>query len=106
MNFGTVFEEVGGIAGVLGDVAAFASGQPVTAPPITLGPSQYSVSFVHLANGPVAPYQVISGSILTILGIVLSDYETIAQGGTFSIAEKIGNTWYGTMFTKVVPAAT
>jgi hypothetical protein len=89
---------------ILGDVAAFAAGQPVSTT-ATVGSETYSVSVTHLPNGPVAPYQVIAGNFFAVLGMVLADAAAISAGAPLNIAEKIGNTWYGTALTVVPKAA-
>lgn len=89
---------------ILGDVAAFAAGQPVSTTK-TVGNETYSISIVHLPNGPAAPYQTISGNFFAILGIVLADAAAIAAGAPIAVAEKIGNTWYGTNLSIVPKAA-
>lgn len=88
---------------IAGDVVAFASGQPVSTSK-TIGSTTYGVSVVVLPQGPTGTqYQVFTGSVLSILGLVLQDAAEISGGLPVQIAEKIGNTWYGSTLT-VTPA--
>jgi hypothetical protein len=89
------------IEAILGDVAAFASGQPISVTK-TIGSETYSLSVVALPSGPAAPYQVITGTFWSILLTALADASAIAAGAPLAIAEKVGNTWYGTTVA-VVP---
>ncbi len=79
---------------VLGDFAAFASGQPVNASP-TIGGTKYAISLVKLASGPVAPYVAISGSFFSVLFEALSIGAEVAGGASASLAIKEGAEWYG-----------
>ena len=88
----------------LGDLAAFAAGSPISASP-TIGGEKVSVAVVHLPNGPAAPYQVISGSVLAILGTALAIGATFSAGEPVQVATKEGNTWYGLTVQKAPPAA-
>jgi len=80
---------------ILGDIAAFAAGQPATVTK-SIGGETYTLAVVVLPNGPTGtPYQVISGSFWSVFLTALADASAIAAGAPLQIAEKIGNTWYG-----------
>lgn len=79
---------------ILGDVVAFAAGQPVSASKV-LGANTLTVSVVVLPSGPTAAYQVISGSVLSILAVVLLDVTEFTSGVPVAVAVKEKNTWYG-----------
>lgn len=98
-----IIQELGLVETVLGDVASFAAGQPVST---TVPGTNYTASVQVLPNGPVAPYQELSGSIFSIIGTVLADAAAFAEGAPVSLAVKENKTWYGlTLATKVpVPA--
>jgi hypothetical protein len=96
----SIIQDVAILESVAGDIAAFAAGGAVTAKV-----DGYDVSVKLLAGGPNPQYQAITGSFFQILEIAFADYETFASGGTISIAEKLGNTWYGIEFSKPVTAA-
>lgn len=66
----------------------------------------YTITVEELPNGPVAPYQTINGSVLSILEIGFMDYAAFSAGAPAYLAEKLGNTWYGESFQKTPPAAT
>lgn len=100
----TLIQDLGLVEAVLGDVVAFAGGQPVSA---TL--EGYDVALQVLPSGPVAPYITLSGSILSIIGVVLTEYVAFSSGAPVSLAIKEGNTWYGLTLSKpalaVAPAS-
>ena len=100
----SIIEDIEIVEAILGEVAAFAGGQPAVVTKV-IGGNNYTLSVVKLANGPVAPYQTISGSFWEILITALADAAAIAAGAPLAIAEKIGNTWYGTTLTEVPKAA-
>lgn len=95
----TLWEDLGIAEVVLGDVVAFAGGQPAT---VTRAVSGYSItdSIVHLPSGPAQTgYQVFSGSVWQILGLLLADAGAAQAGAPVQIAEKVGNSWYGHTLT-------
>ena len=91
----TFWQELGVAEVIMGELSSFASGTPAT---ITRQVSGYSVSatVTHLPNGPAGTgYQVFSGSLWQIFGLILGDAAAIQGGAPVQIAEKVGNTWYG-----------
>jgi hypothetical protein len=100
----SIIQDLGIVEEVLGDIASFAAGQPVNA-----SIDGYNVTVVVLPNGPESPYVTIGGSILSIIGAVLLEYEAFSTGAPISLAVKENKTWYGLNLTKpgtapVVPA--
>jgi hypothetical protein len=89
---------------IAGDVVAFAAGNPVTTTR-RFGNTTYSISVVVLPGGPVAPYQVFTGSFFSILGLVLEDAAGISAGQPIQVAEKVNHTWYGTT-VEAIPTGT
>jgi hypothetical protein len=87
------------------DLTAFAEGQSVGASK-TFGSVTVNVSAVELPNGPVAPYQEFSGSFWQIFGLVFADAGAISAGAPISLAEKVGDKWYGETITVSTGAAT
>ncbi len=84
---------------ILSDIAEVAAGKTVTQTQ-TVGSSEVTVSIVVLPNGPAGtPYQVIGGGFFAIFLAVLADAAAIASGAPVQIAEKLGNTWYGSTFS-------
>jgi hypothetical protein len=84
---------------ILGDIADVAAGKTVTQTQ-TIGSVVVTAAVVVLPNGPAGtPYQVISGNFWGILMAVFADAAAIASGAPVQIAEKIGNTWYGSTFS-------
>ena len=96
----SIIQDLGIVETVLGDVAAFAAGQPVNA-----SIDGYAVSVAVLPNGPVPPYQTISGGFFAIVVAVLSLASEFAAGTPISLAVKEANTWYGVTLAKATPAA-
>lgn len=97
MNF---FQELGVVEAILGDVAAFASGQPVSA---NVPNTKYTASVVILPNGPVAPYQTLSGSFFSILEVAFTDAAAFAAGAPLQIAVKENKSWYGISLSQPAP---
>jgi hypothetical protein len=89
-----LLQELGLVEAALGDVAAFAAGQPVSGT-AKIGNTDYTASVVVLPNGPAAPYQSITGSVLSIIGVVLGDVAAFSAGAPVAIAIKENKTWYG-----------
>ena len=84
---------------ILGDIAVVAGGKTVSQTQ-TIGSVVVTASVVVLPQGPTGtPYQVISGNSWSILMAVFGDAAAIASGAPVQIAEKIGNTWYGSTFS-------
>jgi hypothetical protein len=84
---------------ILGDIAAVAGGKQVSQTQ-TIGSVVVTVGVVVLPNGPTGTgYQVIEGNFWSILMAVFADAAAIASGAPVMIAEKIGNTWYGSTFS-------
>jgi len=80
---------------ILGDVAAFASGKPLSATK-SFGDETVAFQAVILPSGRTGtPYTVFSGSIWEIFALVVGDAAALAAGAPLQIAEKLGNTWYG-----------
>ena len=103
-NMATIVQDLDILELVLGDIAAFAAGKPVTQS-ITEGGSTYSVTVQVLPSGPVAPFQTFSGGFLAILSMILVDFASFSAGQPIQIAEKIGATWYGTSVAVVAKSA-
>lgn len=95
----SLIQDLGIVEQALGDVAAFAAGQPVAA---TI--DGYGVSVVVLPNGPVAPYQTISGGIFQIILVVLGLASEFAAGVPIQLAVRENKTWYGVTLAPKVAA--
>lgn len=98
-----IIQELGLVETVLGDVASFAAGQPISA---KVPDTPYNASVQVLPNGPVAPYQELSGSIFSIIGTVLADAAAFAAGSPVSLAVKENKTWYGLTLSSGTDAQT
>lgn len=98
----SLLQDLGLVETALGDLAAFAAGQPITSPAVTVGADKYDVSVVHLPGGADVSYQTIGGGFFAILGFAIEDAAAIAAGQPVKIAVKEGNTWYGVTLTKTV----
>ncbi len=101
----TLLQEIGAGEQILGDVAAFAAGQPVNGSAV-IGGKKVNVAVVNLGTTPPAAdsgYTVFTGGWLQslITGITLGS--EVAAGAPVKVAEKIGNTWYGETVT-IAPA--
>ena len=96
----SIIQDLGIVETVLGDVAAFAAGQPVNG-----SIDGYAVEVVVLPNGPVAPYQVLSGGFFAIVIAVLGLGAEFAAGTPVQLAVKENRTWYGVTLTKPAPVA-
>lgn len=94
----SILQDLGIVETVLGDVAAFAAGNPVAT---TV--DGYDVSVKVLTGGPVAPFQTISGGIFGIILAALELAGEFAAGSPISLAIKENNTWYGLSLTKPAP---
>jgi hypothetical protein len=90
----SILEDLEIVEVVLGDLAAFAGGQPVSTMK-TIGSETYSISVALLPNGPVAPYTTIQGTFLSVLFTVLADATAVAAGAPLAIAVKENKSWYG-----------
>lgn len=95
----SLLQDLGIVETVVGDVAAFAAGQPVNT-----AIDGYGVSVLVLANGPVEPYTVVSGSIFSIILVVLGLVSEFSAGAPISLAIKENVTWYGVTLTPTVKA--
>ena len=84
---------------IISDIESYEAGNPVTAPPVTIGTKKLTVTAQQLPSGPVAPFQTIGGSAISIILTVFGDFETISAGAPVSIAFKTGDTWEGATFT-------
>ena len=76
----------------------FIAGKPIT-DSVKIGAKTLTSTAVELPTGPVAPYQVISGTTLSITEVVFMDITTLASGGPINIAVKVNVSWYGLTFT-------
>lgn len=95
----SILQDLGIIELILSDIAAVAAGKQVSQTQ-TIGGETVTVSVVVLPEGPTGtPYQVISGNFWSILMAVFADAAAIAAGAPVQIAEKLGNTWYGSTFS-------
>lgn len=84
------------------ELVEFAEGQTVTSEPIIIGTSAYILSAQKFGETqPPAPYVAFGGSALNILVFGVTEFEALQSGIPVSIAEKIGNTWYGETITLV-----
>ena len=84
---------------ILSDIASVAAGKPVSQTQ-TIGSVSVTVSVVVLPEGPSGTaYQIFSGSFWNILMMAFADAAAIASGAPIMVAEKIGNTWYGSTFS-------
>lgn len=103
----TFIEDLELTEAILGDVVAFAAGQPVSVNKV-IGASTLAVSAVVLPNGPSGGFEPINGSVLSILAVVLLDVTSFVSGLPIQIAVKEKNTWYGFTLTygPTVPVAT
>lgn len=96
----SLIEDLGIVETALGDVAAFAAGNPINAKV-----DGYSLAVQVLPSGPVAPFQTISGSVVTMLLTVLALSSEFAAGAPISLAVKENVTWYGVTASKPVAMA-
>lgn len=97
----SLLQDLGVVEAVVGDVAAFAAGQPVTT-----AIDGYGVSVQVLPTGPVAPYTVVSGSIFSIIFVVLGLVSEFSAGASISLAIRENVTWYGVTLTPATKTAT
>jgi len=79
---------------ILSDIETVATGGSVSGTQTVAG-IKLNVSVSKLASGPVPPYQVLTGSFWQIIGLVFADIAGFQAGVPISVADKIGNTWYG-----------
>jgi hypothetical protein len=91
VNFITDLELV---ALIFSDLTGFVQGKTI-AGTTSIGGKTYNVSVVTLPTGPVEPFQVISGSLSSILLLVLTDVGAFEAGAPLQIAVKFGNEWVG-----------
>jgi hypothetical protein len=94
----TVLQDFDLIETATSELIQFEEGQPITATKVE-GKMSFTIVAVELPNGPVAPYQVFSGSWIAILGMAFADGMAFASGSPISIAEKIKDKWYGETIT-------
>lgn len=85
--------------GIIGDVAAFAAGQAVSASP-TIAGSKCNVSVIHLPNGPTAEYPALNGNIGQEFLEALTLGAEFQAGAQASAGVKIVNSWYGISIQK------
>ncbi len=102
----TLFQDLQIGEQILGDLAAFASGKPVTQSG-RFGSMNYTAEVQALPNGPSGtPFQVLEGGPLALMSIAFGDVAAFSAGQPIKIAEKIGNTWYGTSFSAAAAVST
>lgn len=94
----TIVQDLGLVETVLGDVVAFASGQPVKTEI-----SGWDVELKVLTAGPTAPYTELSGGIVPIIDFVFTEYVSFSAGQPVQIAVKENKTWYGLSLSKPAP---
>ena len=94
----SILQDLGIVEEVLGDIASFASGNPIAA---TI--SGYAVSVQVLPNGPAAPFTEITGGIFQILLAALGLAGEFAAGTPIQLAVKENKTWYGVTLSPKVP---
>ena len=90
----SIIQDLGVVEEVLGDIASFASGNPIAA---TI--SGYAVSVQVLPNGPVAPFTEITGGIFQIIIAVIGLVGEFSAGAPINLAVKENKTWYGVTLT-------
>lgn len=100
----SILQDLGLVEAALGDVSAFASGQPISTTK-TIGNSNYTASVVVLPNGPIAPYQELGGGFFAILEAVLGLGGEFAAGAPVNLAIKENKTWYGLTLSQAPKAA-
>jgi hypothetical protein len=100
----SILQDLGLVETALGDVAAFAAGEPISTTKL-IGNTNYTASVVVLPNGPAAPYQDIGGGFFAILEAVLGDVGAFSAGAPVSIAVKENKTWYGLTLAAAPKAA-
>ncbi len=90
----TILQDLGIVETVVGDIAAFAAGQPVAA---TI--DGYAVKVQFLPAGPVAPFTEFTGGVFAMLLTAMTLAGSFAAGSSISIAIKENKSWYGVTLT-------
>jgi len=98
----TLLQELGLVEAALGDVAAFAAGQPVSG---TIPGTSYHASVGVLPNGPTAEFPAIGGGFFGIISVVLSDAAAFAAGQPVKLAVKENRSWYGLTLSQAATPA-
>jgi hypothetical protein len=92
----SIFQDLGIAELILGDIAAFSAGQPVTSPKsIQIGGQAWIPTVQVLPNGPTAPFVTVSGGIMAVFSVGLELFEEFSAGASIALAFKFGKTWYG-----------
>lgn len=100
------FLEALGVAGqVINIVTEFEAGQPVTASPTVAG-KKVNIGLVELPQGPVAPYEALTGNTWQKAFEAFTMAEGYVMGQPISLAVSVNTKEYGLTISEPVASAT